>query len=230
MKGEYDMGLDMYMMHVEKLNDSEAAAINGMHIRDIRDKYKYMCIAKEEFDSDPNMYADLIPLISQVNVIANSFDWKRCWKAYGVDLEDDVVGSMHSFDLVSYSFHSGKSIQMTADEYHEYVYDHEDVYYVWKAKQVAYWRKFYALDEYLQGIRIKCRTEESRKEGKEPTKEDLMMWRTENCGYYLLSAKEKELLNKFLQTQDDDCCGDYHPDWSKLMIDPQSTLMYHAWW
>ena len=223
------MGLDMYMFHVERLNDEEVLSLHGKHTQDIDRKYTY--ISKEDFDADPDMYSDLIPFVSQISVKTRSFDWRRCWKANGVAEDDDVCASMFGGGIARYTFNSGKSIELSHEEYEDYCYDHETMIYAWKSKQVAYWRKYYDLDEYLQQIRIKCRAEAMKADGQTPKKEDIATWQTENCGYYLLSFKEKQLLGEFLKKNAEEMhCDDYEPEWFNFINDQEVPIFYHAWW
>ena len=225
------MGLDMYMYEIGKLDESEVIPLVGAKTNDIKERYHY--IDKETFDADPDMYGDLIPYITEIPVIDTAFDYKSCFANYGINEEDMVTGSFCSNQEVGWSFISGAHIKIAQDEYESYLYEQEILVYVFKSREVAYWRKNYDLDDFLQNLRLICRTKQMiDEEGRPPEDEDINGWQTENCGYYMLSVEEKNALKQYLNDRKkaDEDHGDYSFDWSELLDDEESVLMYHAWW
>jgi hypothetical protein len=237
------MGLDMYMFRVEKLTELEMIEANECHINDIAKDYHF--INKSSFDADPEPMSDLIPYITQLTVIDTAFDYNRCFAEHGVncrydfeDEEDDfrptastkytdeVVGSWCVPNGAGWSFASGAKIELNREQYESYFYERITEVYAWKAKEVGYWRKFYDFDAFLQKIRINVRTKKCIEQGRVPTKDEVMSWATENCGYYLLSQEEKAKIRDFLYNHD-------APFSSKIedgCLDDDAAIMYHAWW
>lgn len=224
------MGLDMYMHKIEKLTENESLAIAGITTSDLRTKYHY--IDKESFDADPDMYSDLIPFVREIPVIETFFDCKACFTERGIVEGDDICGSFCAHDQIGWFFASGAKIEISRQEYEKYLYEAETLVYVFKSEQVAYWRKYYDLDEFLETARIVCRTKQFIEEnGVPPKDEDIAFWKTENCGYYMLGLDEKLALKKYLaENETENDRGDYHPRWNDLLDDENSVLMYHAWW
>jgi hypothetical protein len=52
------------------------------------------------------------------------------------------------------------------------------------------------------------------------------MWQTENCGYYKLSTREKNLVKDFLFNHE----APYTAELEDGCLDDDSAIMYHAWW
>jgi hypothetical protein len=224
------MGLDMYMYKIEKLTEEEAAVLDGLAIRDIETKYR--CIDKLAFDSNPDKYGDLIPFIREIHAIDSIFDEAACFKAHGINYyHDEVCGGYQDYDTISWIFSSGSKVEIDRAEYDSYCHEQEIVVYVFKSKNVAYWRKFYELDDFLQRERIVYRTNRIiQEEGRSPTDGEIMSWRTENCGYYMLSVEEKYALSQYLETNIGEHEDQYHFSWDSLLHDENSVLMYLAWW
>ena len=236
------MGLDMYMFRVEKISEREALELIGCHIEQIPKQYHY--IFKDDIDDNPDPYCDLIPFLTQVTVVATMFNSQKCFAEHGVkctfhcdkvhsiddsivDCEfDDVVGSYFGPNGAGWSFASGKRIDLSNDEYNSYLCDESVEAYVWKSQDVAYWRKFYDLDEFLQQLRIACRAKHMIDDGKVPSEDELKSWATENCGYYQLSNEEKQAVKEFLVEND----APFSSDCEEGFLDDDSAIMYHAWW
>ena len=224
------MGLDMYVYQIEKLKEEEISPLVGIPMGNISNEYHY--IDKETVDEDPEMYSDLIPFVSEIPVIAMAFNHKACFADNNIEEGDSVCGSFYNNSRVGWSFASGAKIDISREEYEKYLFEVETLVYVFKSKEVAYWRKFYDLDEFLEAARIISRTKRYVEEhGCPPGENEVKYWKTENCGYYMLSPEEKQSLDAYLSNfEEDDYLGHYHSTWSKLIKDPESVLMYHAWW
>lgn len=223
------MGLDMYMYKIEKLTEDEASLLVGLSTRDIAPRYHY--IDKDTFDEWPDMYSDLIPFICEIPVIATMFNQKACFEAHGISERDELCGSFYSHDRAGWSFASGAKIEIDRAEYESYFYEQEVLIYVFKSKEVAYWRKAYDLDDFLQNARIICRTRQMiEEEGRVPTDKEILSWKTENCGYYMLCPDEKTVLRAYIEEHEDEDEGGYALEWDQLLDDENSVLMYHAWW
>ena len=228
MKGDYILGLDMYIKRVSKLSPSEADNIDGLRAEDL--SRNYIHIKKDEFDANADMYSDLIPFISEINLIVKQFNEVRFFEDFDVDPMDIVCGSMFSPEEIHYSLRSGKNICISKEEYESYIEDVCSEVYVWKSEVVAYWRNNHDLDDFLQTTRVFCRAKELIDAGERPSQELMETWFTENCGYYQLSVPEKEALLLYLEDNDDENCGTYSNDWDTLIRDPKSDLFYFAWW
>jgi hypothetical protein len=242
MKGDDKMGLDMYMFRVRKLTDEEAAVIVGKRTNEISKFYSFIC--KDDFDSDPEPLADLLPYITQITAVDNAFDYNQCFIDHGINCRyidedhdmvspeilekfDRVVGSWCGPEGAGWSFASGARIEINKEEYDAYLYDRVVELYVWKSEDVGYWRKFYELDDFLQQIRVQ---ERSKKYVEEkccyPDHDIVKSWLTENCGYYLLSAEEKGKIKTFLKENE----APYSADLEDGCLDDDAAIMYHAWW
>ena len=237
------MGLDMYMFRVEKLSETEALALEGCRTENIPGEYHY--IFKEDIDDNPDPYCDLIPFLTQVTMATTMFDTKRCFAEHGIkcamrcdhalsiddavvdDEFDEVVGSYFGPNGAGWSFASGKRIELTPAEYDSYLYDTPVDVYVWKSFDVAYWRKFYDLDDFLQQARIVCRTKNiMEKEERVPDEDEMKSWVTENCGYYRVSQEEKQAIKAFLADNE----APFSENCEDGFLDDDSAIMYHAWW
>lgn len=239
------MGLDMYMFRVSKLSEQEALELIGVHTDKISGQYHY--VHKSDFDDDPEPYSDLIPFLTQVPAVTTAFNYQKCFEHYGINCHGDccditamfegdvdiaenvdkVVGSHFGPNGAGWSFASGKSIELTRDEYDSYLYDTAVDLYIWKSEDVAYWRKFYDLDEFLQQLRIACRAKRIvDEEGRVPEVDEVKSWVTENCGYYQLSHEEKQAIKIFLADNE----APYSANCKDGFLDDDSAIMYHAWW
>ena len=231
MKGEMSVGLDMYVYHVEKITKEEELNLIGLAARDVPNQYH--CIDKDTFDFDPEMYGDLIPYIREIPIINTLFNHEACFSERSIQEDDQVCGSFHAPDKVCWFFSSGAKVELDHSEYEKYLYEKETLMYVFKSREVAYWRKNYDLDDFIQNARIICRTKKFINEnGKVPADAEIKSWQTENCGYYMLSPEEKGLLRQYLADREDEGedYGHYDFGWPDLLNDEESALMYHAWW
>jgi hypothetical protein len=219
------MGLDMYMRKIAKLSDNDVEYLTGKHVSIIYTpgcNYTYM--HKEDFDSEPDMYADLLPFVSEIKMLDTFFDWKKCWKDHDVDELDDRRGSYHGPNGVGYSFASGKRIDMTPEEYDSYCYDGETIVYVWSSEEVDYWRKYYDLLDKIEQVRMRHKIKEAELANRTLSKEEISHLIIENCGYYELSLEErKEIRNFLLERNDDDANKDY---W----YEEDDHIFFTAWW
>ena len=220
----------MYMFHVQKITDNDVLKLSGMHTRDFPKDYSVM--SKESFDDDPDRFSDLIPMITQIKAKTTMFNHVAMLKHYGFPPDAEPIGEAYGYDHYMWMFPDGKSIELNQQQYESYLYETEADVYVYKCRQVAYWRKHHKLDDFLQDSRIEARMNEMFENKQIPTQDDMQNWITENCGYYVLSQEEKQKLREFIEQdeQDENCrYGDYSSDWNDLLTGDQ-VLMYHAWW
>lgn len=216
----------MYMRKINKLNESEIQFFKGANIYKLND-FPPNCnfMNKDDFDSEVDMYSDLLPYVTEIPVIDAFFDEKRCWKEHDVAEHDVVIGYFQNSTTIEYSFDSGKRISLSMDEYDQYVYEKEASIYVWKDEEVDYWRKYYELNDFIAETRMTCKCEEFENEhDREPTEKEKQFFAIENCGYYELSKEEKEQIRNFLiRNGSDDAKKDY---WNE----EDAHIFYHAWW
>ena len=219
------MGLDMYMKKVEKITEQEKMFFEGLDISDYNNiLYGCTFMHKEDFDYDAEMHSDLLPYVTVVSAIDKLFDWEKCWEDHGIEKDDDVVGRSYGMGHMHYSFASGKSIDMGQDEYEKYLYEKDVEIYVWKQEEVDYWRKYYALMDFIEETRIKHKKEEFDRLGKTPTEEDKKSWIIENCGHYEISIEERRKIRNFLLKNGDDSANkDY-------LYDEEAHIFFLAWW
>jgi hypothetical protein len=213
------MGLDMYMFHINKPSDDEAAEQIGKHTSEVCKLYNY--IDKETFDADPAMFIDLLPFVQQITVIESIFNQERCFRDHGVDILAELTARYSSMNGAAWFFADGTKLEISQSECESYIEDVPIEVYIWKSQEVAYWRKADDLNDYIQVVRALTRTKKMRDEGKEPTEEDLRSWETANCGYYLLSPEEKAAIKKYLEDMDEELF---------YGIDNNASIVYHAWW
>lgn len=223
------MGLDMYMRKVRKLNEAEISFFDGIDIRQ-RDSLPpdFTWISKEDFDSDPEMHSDLLPYVTQVNVIDEFFDWKKCWKDYKVNESEQIIGRAYGSNNVRFSFANGQKIELTNEEYNKYVYSAETTIYVWKSTEIDYWRKYYELDDFIASIIFENNynrlMKEATQRGCPPTQEEIDRCCMENCGSYELSIQDRQKIKKWLQEHGEESAKKDYWD------DESINVFYMAWW
>ena len=217
------MGLDMFMRQVEKVSEDELKFLEGFNVHNYEDLPPGITFMhKDDFDREAEIYSDLIPYISEIKAIDKFFDWKRCWMDHDIKEDDNRTGSSYAKSGVSFSFASGKRIDMTQEEYDAYIYDSEVMIYAWKSEEVDYWRKYYDLHDYIEKVRITSKMVQVKKSGTTPTEEEMANWVIENCGYYELSLEERQKIAEYLKTNGEEV-GDY-------LYDENAHFFYHAWW
>jgi hypothetical protein len=217
------MGLDMYMYKVDRLAESEAARLNQMDSDDVGGCYSpYHYIRKDVVDENPEPYSDLIPFFRQVKLLTQEFNYAKCFKDHHIHPNEEIVGSHQSSKSIGFLFANGHRLELSDDEFEKYIDSVDRDFYIWKAEEVAYWRKAYDLHDFLETSRILIRGHQMRKNGTNPTEEDLHNWTTANCGYYLLSEEEKQALENYLHDRDMEPIDELHAQ--------SANLFYHAWW
>ena len=218
------MGLDMWVIKFEKVPEDSLSYFLGKKTSDISNEF--MCISKEEFDENVDMYSDLIPLVTQVEMIETKFNEKRFCEDYNVD-KSNICGSHCGMGVVGWYLTDNRHIQMDQKQYEEYLYEENVEMYVLKREKVGYWRGQYELNDLLESIRIQSRTLDFLSQyERPPTDLDISFWRTANCGYYELSNREKDALAKLILSNSDD----YNQELINLLHDNKLNLFYHAWW
>ena len=221
------MGLDMYMYRIKRLSDEEIAHINETRGSGIYRRWAF--VDKEEFDSNPEFREDLIPFLREAKIIRMLFDEERLFKDYNVEPDDEIAFSYGGCNGFGWTFMSGKQITISEEEYSNYSYEALTDVYVFDREEVAYWRKYDELLEFITNARIVARSKEMMDRGIAPTPKDYESWLTKNCGYYLLSKEEKAAIKEFLLSEnldsrsDEDYCDE-------AFWENDDDIFFEAWW
>jgi hypothetical protein len=219
------MGLDMYVYRMQKISDEDVAHLLGQHVDTIDGKYTFF--SKSDFDERAEMYGDLVPIVTQVEMVQTLFDYKRCFEDNRMN-EDDICGSHFSQESVGWMLRDGRHVELTREQYNTYLYEANVDMYVLFGDMVAYWRKSYDLHDFLEKTRVQSRTLDYIAEHqKVPTEDDVASWLTENCGYYELSEREKMALYDWLNKHPDDA---QEEEFMELLYNKEAKLFYEAWW
>ena len=142
------MGLDQYIYHVRKprLTDKifTSAEISGMDL----------CkIPVEEAHRQMSLYADLIPCTIIRNVNIDYYDIEKMAADYNMP-PDSNIGMMSGMGITLCGYDSNgnyvKSPLISRVEIKDkYTYTKTVPCYIWEQEEVYYWRKNYALQEWM---------------------------------------------------------------------------------
>lgn len=201
------MGLDMWLFKIERLNDKEVAELAEKHIDEIS-QAGCNYIEKNAFEEYLDMYTDLEAFVRRVKVKREVFDYEACFKTHGISKDDTPFGSFQSPISIGWTFRSGAKVEINREEYESYLHTEDDEVYVFKSEDVAYWRKYYELDDFFRERRV-----------------------VENCGYYLLEEEEKKDLKKFLKKHNPEEWKSHDSNYDIALLDDETAnIFYYAWW
>lgn len=195
------MGLDMFVYEAEKLSEKTTKKL-----KTIDDCYNLdlFVIPKKEYKEQENMYSDLLPFMSEVEILIHKTDFDRFKKDYKIP-EDYYQSGFSSGYCLRFTYenrdHSDEiKIEIFDNDFRKkYVYQIPEKCYVVKLYETEYWRKYYALQSYI----YETYHEHTGKE-------------IENCGYHRLSEEMLHELNKNILCENEQLYGD--------------NLFYHEWY
>jgi len=193
------MGLDMFVFEAEK--PSEAIT---KKLKTIDDCYKYDLSVVTEEDYNEEIYSDLLPFMSEVEILIYKTDFDRFKKDHKIP-EDYYQSGFSTGYYLHFTYknrnHSDEiKIEISDTVFREkYVYQIPEKCYVVKLYEAKYWRKHYALQSYIY------------EKYHEYTGKTI-----ENCGYHRLSEEMLHELNDNMLYEQEQLHGD--------------NLFYHEWY
>jgi protein tyrosine phosphatase len=207
------MGLDMYIYKINKLSEYEKQEAERL-----RDPDQCMCtiMDKSDVDAEPNMYEDIIPYITEVDMKCMVFDRDTFNKDFGIPDDALRVGEAYGPTKVAFSYDNGQSVSVPMEEFEMYWKPSQKPAYLFKKKEMAYWRKAYELDDFIQAEITEIKNKERR-----PDEEPFCF---ENCGIYYLDVCLREKIQDFLEEH-----GLPYAD-SDFWMNEDMDLFYVAWW
>lgn len=165
------MGLDMYIYKVSKIG-LEKRTYTSAEIRELG----LTCIAVDEANEYKQLYADLLPYTIKRDVSAEFLDMEKIIADYHLPSNSSVGMMSYEKITVSGKNDNGEYIrqEITRDEIdNKYTVTKTNPYYIWKDKQVAYWRKHYDLQDWIYDE----------------------LGNVDNTGYYMLNTNVIQELN-----------------------------------
>lgn len=193
------MGLDMFVFEAEKPSETITKKL-----KTIDDCYKYDLFVITEEDYIEEMYSDLLPFMSEVEILVYKTDFDRFKKDHKIP-EDYYQSGFSSGYRLHFTYenrdHSDEiKFEISDNDFREkYVYQIPEKCYVVKLCETEYWRKYYALQSYIY------------EKYHEYTGKTI-----ENCGYHRLSEEMLHELNENFFYEFDQLHGD--------------NLFYHEWY
>ena len=165
------MGLDQYVYKISKIG-LEKRTYTSAEIRELG----LSCVMVDEANEYKQLYAELIPYTIKRDVSAEFLDMEKIIADYNLPSNSSV--GMMSYDKITLSGknENGEYIRqdITRDEIeNKYTITKINPYYIWKEKQVAYWRKHYDLQDWIYDE----------------------LGDVDNTGYYMLNADVIKALN-----------------------------------
>lgn len=173
------MGLDMYLYRATRISSKEANNIKGMTINRISNEIPDMFVITEsDMMKYPSLYAELKPYTVCVPVIDETIDTNKIMSDNSIN--GSLVGISFDDEKISFSFlpvNKTEAVRITlaGDDIERYTIRTEVNAYAVRIEEIAYWRKFYELQETFSEGRT-----------------------VENCGFYEIKQVElKELNSKY---------------------------------
>ena len=206
------MGLDMWMIEVKKMTKKETAALNNMTYEEISDLPDFSYYIKEEVDEENTEFLeDLMPYTITVPVNIKYYDMEKIKEDYNIPEEAWQYKASYSKDGVEYGYcfsdHRKKdiTIKLTNEEIEKYIVSKPRHLIVYKRKEVAYWRKFYELQDLIYDMYREYRHKE-----------------IQNCGMHVLSD---DMLNEISKM-----CRKYDYKFNKPRWTKSNAFFYHEWY
>ncbi len=207
------MGLDMWMYEVKKMTKKEIAMLNNMSYKEISDLPDFSYYIKEEVDQkNEEFIEDLLPYTITVPVNIKYCDLEKVKREHNIP--DDYYlfrASYRNTADIEYEYGSSDYrkkkiiVNFTNEEFENYIVNKPRHLIVYKQKEVAYWRKFYELQEKIYDMYFE-----------ETTKE------IQNCGMHSLSD---DMLNEISKM-----CRKYGYKFRKPRWTKSNAFFYQEWY
>lgn len=165
------MGLDMYVYKVNKIGLEKRTYTTG-ELRELGLSFVAVDDAKENED----LYSQLLPYTIKRDVSAEFFDMEKIIADYKLPSNSSIGMISYEKIIVSGTDENGEYIrqEVTREEIEDkYTVTKTNPYYIWKDKQVAYWRKHYDLQDWIYDT----------------------LGNVDNTGYYMLDTNVIQELN-----------------------------------
>ena len=194
------MGLDMYLYRVNKIQNEENAKkrFSGKLDHEIEDA-GYRAFYIEEGKYNPEL-SDLMPYLTKIDdVRVQCVDEEKIMREYnlpedayrcGWGFSDGNIDFMYAFE--SAGDRDIKDFHLPISEFEKkFVYEKPTTAAICQIEEVAYWRKFYDLQEALH-LGYREDREKEREETGQTTPVDI-----ENCGYHAMTESMWEALKEY---------------------------------
>ena len=141
------MGLDMWMYGIKDISNDE---IPDNMPESWYEEHEYNIIRIDENDNEFNdMFKDLYNYSVIRNVVYTETDWNKLMKDYEID-KNASISRWSSDGTIGFSCKNYyKEIAVTQDELEKYNIDVTAKTLVYKADELAYWRKEYDLQDLI---------------------------------------------------------------------------------
>lgn len=141
------MGLDMSVYKVSKIG-LEKRTYSTSELRELGLSF----VSADDVKENENLYYQLLPYTIKRDVSAEFFNMEKIIADYNLPSNSHV--GMMSYDKITVSGKNENgeyvSQDITRDEIvKKYTITKVNPYYIWKDKQVAYWRKHYDLQDWI---------------------------------------------------------------------------------
>ena len=185
------MGLDMYMYRAV----TPGIDANKVHkYEDLRDMgYSIF----DDADVQERYRRDLKQMAVPCLIEADFTDYEKMREDLGTEEIPGIYGITQGKFFLSAD---GKNFTMTENEFAHYTYQKVKKFWAVKFERVAYWRNEYELQDYIYTLKKKKRIN------------------VENCGYYLMSSEQIELV--------DNATGSEYG----LVNYKDDKIFYHEWY
>lgn len=172
------MGLDQYVYQMRKVSQKNIQEFNKKNVDDLPDGV--LTINKASVDENPNMYKDILPILTPIKLVATLIDMERIKKDHNVPEYYQIGSRSCGGGSIGWGFYAPErrgyvDVTLDEDELKSYLYDEERDYYICYYKEVYYMRKHYDTQDLMYEIY----------EGE-----------IENCGFHHMSQEMIEALNE----------------------------------
>lgn len=165
------MGLDMYVYKVSKIG-LEKRTYTSAELRELGLSF----VSADNVKENEDLYYQLLPYTIKRDVSAEFFDMEKIIADYNLPSNSSIGMMSYEKIIVSGKNENGEYVkqEITREEIdNKYTVTKINPYYIWKDKEVAYWRKHYDLQDWVYDA----------------------LGNVDNTGYYMLNTNVIQELN-----------------------------------